>query len=269
MAPETRAAWAWRAFLWTLLLTAGIPGEIGAQTNPAQPAQADQGLIRVIEISVRPGALAEWTKLQHDELIPAQRAGGLPWVDVWRTAGAGDPYFRSIVVPLGSLEDLDGVSPFEKALGPKKAAALLERHRSLITGIRTRIVQPRPDLSYGTRATVPNVGVLSVVTVAEARAQEFEKRLQSSVVREVRDANVANFSVSQILYGGEGHQYFVLMYYENFKALAGGHGDPVKLVQGSDGVSRLAEEPNSPIIRVDRTILQYDSRLSSGSRGVN
>jgi hypothetical protein len=269
MAPVTRAAWSWRAVLWTLLLAAGMPVDVGAQANPPQPVQVEQGLLRVIEISVRPGALAEWAKLQHDELIPAQRAGGLPWVDVWRTAGAGDPYFRSIVVPLASLQDLDGLSPFEKALGPKKAAALLERHRNLITAVRTRIVRPRPDLGFGTRATVPNVGVLSTVTVVEARAQEFEQRLQSSVVREVRDANVANLSVGQILYGGEGRQYFVLMYYENFKALAGGHGDPLDSVQRSDGVSRLANEPNSPIIRIDRTILQYDSRLSSGTRGGN
>jgi len=218
---------------------------------------------------VRPGALVEWTKLQRDELIPAQRAGGLPWVDVWRTAGAGDPYFRSIVVPLGSLENLDGMTEFQKALGPEKAEALLERHRNLITGIRTRIVRPRPDLSYGTRATVPNVGVLNLVTVADARAQEFEQRLKSSVTREVRDANVANFSVAQILYGGEGHQYFVLLYFENFKELAGGHGDPLNWAEGSGGVSRLANEPNSPIIRIERTILQYDSRLSSGNRGAN
>lgn len=268
MAGVKRVAGYGRTLLCTMLLAAGLPAN-GASPPTADQRPANQGLLRVIEISVQPGALIEWTRLQRAELIPAQRAGGLPWVDVWRTAGAGDPYFRSIVVPLASLEDLDGVGVFEKALGPEKADALLGRHRSLITGIKTRIVRPRPDLGYGTRAIVPNVGVLSVVTVAPGRTLEFEERIKSGVIREVRDANIANFSVAQILYGGEGNQYFVLMYFENFKKLADGHGDPLDWVQGADGVSRLADEPQSPIVNIERTILQYDDSLSSGMRPGN
>ena len=260
MTPKELVVSARQAVLWAALIATGLPGVASAQAGDRP------GLIRVIEMEVRPDRVGEWARMQREELIPAQLAGGYPWVDVWRSGGAGNPFFRSIVVPFSGLAELDEASVFQKALGPERAEELLQRHRELVTSINTRIVRPRPDLGFGTRSATPNVGVLVTVTVANGRVEEFEERVRLSVVPELQEANVASFGVGEILFGGEGNQYFTLMYFENFETAAEGHPTALAWVMGSNGVVRVADEADSPVIAVERTILRYDRELSAGTR---
>ena len=260
MAPRHLVA-RWCSVLSATLIVTFLPSMAWAQERVNE-----QGLVRVIEIEVRPDAIGEWARLQGEELIPAQLAGGYPWVDVWRAGGAGNPYFRSVVVPMTDLTELDDASVFERVLGLERAETLLDRHRRLVTSVNTRIVRPRPELGFGTRARVPNVGVLVTVTVANGRTQEFEERVRTSVMPELVASNVAAFVVGEILFGGRGNQYFTLMYFENFETVAIGHPATLAWVMGSNGIVRIADEPNSPIIDFERTILRFDPELSSGTR---
>ena len=260
--PRTRcvAPLQYTAVWMTTALVLGAPAVAFSQAPPGGE------LIRVIEMTLRPDRVGDGTRLQQEELIPAQLEGGYPWVDVWRAGGAGNPYFRSVVVPMNGLEELDEASVFAEALGPERADALLQQHRELVTGINTRIVRPRPDLGFGTRAPTPDVGVLVTVTVASGRVQEFEERMRESVVPELRGSNVASLAVGEILFGGQGNQYFTLMFFENFETVAQGHPTALSWVMGSNGVVRVADEPNSPIVAFERTILRYDPALSAGNR---
>jgi hypothetical protein len=242
-----------------------------AVPNDPQPLAAvpeDGQLIRIYEMTLKPDAAPEWTRMQREEAIPALLKGGYPWVDVWRAGGAGNAFYRSILVPLNDLSELDETAVFTRALGAEGAQELLERHRELVTSIETRIVRARPDLGFGTPPAVPGVGVLTTVTVANGRTHEFEERLRTSVARELQTNNVASLRVGQVLYGGETNQYFTLLDFRDSgdRKPAFGHPTALEWVLGPVGLSRIADEPNSPVIEIERTILRYENELSAGRR---
>lgn len=236
-------------------------------TSPAQ--QADDGqLVRIYEMILRPEAVQEWHRMQREEAIPALLEGGYPWVDVWRSGGAGNVFYRSILVPLNSLDEVDETAVFTRALGQEGAEDLLDRHRELVASINTRIVRTRPDLGFGDPAATPDLGVLTTVVVAPGRTEDFEQLMQKSVVRELQLSNVASLRVGEVLFGGEGHQYFALFDFpdEGDRRTAAGHPTPLEWALGPVGVARIAERRNSPIVSIERVILRYDEALSTGNR---
>jgi hypothetical protein len=255
----------------SLLGLAACADREDAAPGDAQPVAAaleDGQLIRIYEMTLKPDAAPEWTRMQREEAIPALLKGGYPWVDVWRAGGAGNAFYRSILVPLNDLSELDETAVFTRALGAEGAQDLLDRHRELVTSIETRIVRARPDLGFGTPPPVPSIGVLTTVTVANGRAHEFEERLRTSVARELQTNNVASLRVGQVLYGGETNQYFTLLDFRDSgdRKPAFGHPTALEWVLGPVGLSRIADEPNSPVIEIERTILRYENELSAGQR---
>lgn len=246
-----------------VLLACSQGDDAGPETAAAAPE--DGQLIRIYEMVLRPDAADEWRRMQREEAIPALLEGGYPWAEVWRAGGAGNAFYRSILVPLNDLSELDETAVFTRALGSERARDLLARHRELVTSIETTIVRARTDLGFGTSPDVPGVGVLTTVTVANGRTQEFEQRLRTSVARELQKNNVASLRVGQVLYGGEANQYFTLLEFPDTGEgqVAIGHPTALDWALGPVGVARVADEPNSPVMTIERVILQYDKELSA------
>ena len=153
-----------------------------------------------------------------------------------------------------SLAELDGPSVFEQALGRQEAELLMARHREMVASINTRIVKPRPDLGFGMRPSTPSAGVLATITVAAGRRAEFEERLRSTIVPELRDSAAVGLTTGQILFGGQDNQYFALLYFPDFESVS------------LDGMARLADELDSPVVAMEQTILRYAAAISSGLR---
>ena len=258
------------ARLRTLIRELTLIAVLGTSMAGAASAQeAEQGqLVRIYEMILRPEAVQEWHRMQREEAIPALLEGGYPWVDVWRSGGAGNVFYRSILLPLNNLDELDETAVFTRALGAEGAEDLLERHRALVTSINTRIVRTRPDLGFGDPSINPDVGVLTTVVVAPGRTEDFEELMQKSVVRELQLSNVASLRVGEVLFGGAGHQYFALFDFpqRGDRPTAPSHPTPLEWAMGPVALARIAESPNSPIVSIDRTILTYDRTLSSGNR---
>lgn len=260
---------------WAALIGAGVLLACTEQDGPnpetAPVASEDGQLIRIYEMVLRPDAATEWSRMQREEAIPALLAGGYPWVDVWRAGGAGNAYYRSILVPLNDLSELDETAVFTRALGQEQAQELLQRHRELVTSIDTKIVRARTDLGFGSPPDVSGIGVLTTVTIANGRTQEFEQRLRTSVATELKWSNVASLRVGQVLFGGEANQYFTLLEFRDtgdheqttVRQAASGHPTTLEWALGPVGLARVADEPNSPVIAIERSILQYDEELSA------
>lgn len=250
---------------WSFVALLCLATAVHAQSDPAQ---TDDGqLIRIYEMTLRPEAVNDWNRMQREEAIPALLEGGYPWVDVWRSGGAGDAFYRSILVPLNDMSELDETALFERVLGAEEAQDLLERHRQLVTSIETTIVSTRPDLGFGTPPATPGVGILTTVTVAPSRIQEFEQQLRTTIAEGLKNANVASFQVSRVILGGEPNTYFLLQDFHNAANAALGRRTATESALGTDGVMRLAESEDSPITSIERVILRYDTTLSAGRRG--
>lgn len=247
-----------------LLTTCVSPTTVPEQTQ-------DQSLLRIYEINLKPESVDAWTALQRDEAIPVMLAGGYDWVEVWGSAGAGDVFYRSLIMPISNLNELDEPAIFSRTMGQEKAQDLLQRNNAMVNSINALIVRTRTDLSFGTPPANPGVGVLTKVTIANGRTEEFERRLRGAVASELRESNVRSFRVSQVLYGGDPNQYFALLEFEDLpndelirtEVADRGHPTPMEWAMGSVGLARVAEQPNSPVISINRVVLSHIEELSS------
>ena len=240
-------------------------------TFAAAPAGAqEQSLLRIYEVELKPEAVAAWTALQRDEAIPLMLEGGYDWVEVWGSAGSGNVFYRSMIMPINDLSELDEPALFTRTLGPEKAQDLLQRNNAMVNSINALIVRTRPDLGFGTPPEQPGVGVLTKVTIANGRNDEFERRLKGAVASELRESNVRSFRVSQVLYGGDPNQYFTLLEFDSMprdevirEPQDRGHPTPLEWALGEVGLARVASQPDSPVTAISRVVLSHMDELST------
>ena len=90
------------AFLLLAFVIAGFSTPDTVST--AQTPSAD--LRRVIDVQVKPESVAAWSAVHRNELLPALKKAGSPWVHVWASA-VGDPYLRTIVTPIDNLAEIE------------------------------------------------------------------------------------------------------------------------------------------------------------------
>lgn len=235
------------------------------------PALAqEQALLRIYEVELKPDAVDAWTALQRDEAIPLMLDGGYDWVEVWGSAGSGNVFYRSMIMPVDELRQLDEPALFTRTLGPDRAQDLLQRNNAMVNSINALIVRTRPDLGFGTPPENPGIGVLTKVTIANGRSAEFERRLMGAVASELRESNVRSFRVSQVLYGGDPNQYFTLLEFESMPqddlvrdTEDRGHPTPLEWALGEVGLARVASQPDSPVTAISRVVLSHIEELSS------
>src|SRR5687768_3036791 len=230
-----------------------------AQTAP------DLDLRRVIDVQLKPERMAEWTRLHRDEMLPALKKGGLPWLDVWTTAAAGNPYMRTLVSPVTAATEIDFAATVQRALGVEKGADLMARNRELVAGVQSYIMRVRPDLGFGEPPSARSIGVLSTVTVANGRAPEFETLLKTSVADSLKERNVGSYLVLQVVFGGDANGYRTVLSFRNVEAPASGHPNPLVYLareQHQIELGVVARQPNSPVTHLERTIITYLPDLS-------
>lgn len=243
-------ATAWLAASGSLML---------AQTPPASQPQ----LLMVNEIQLKPETAPEWADLQKAELIPAQRKSGLAWRDTWANGPGGDPYLRAVVTPISSLAQFDNPNPLVKVLGEQPFAAYSAKNRRLVASAHSTIITTRPDLGFGTRPAAYKLALFTVINVTNGRSAEFEAFIKSDVVPALKKGGVAYYSLSQVVFGGDSHQYLSLLPADNYAELAKGH--PLERALGADGMARLLQKSGSFVTRVERRIIRYLPDLSYGA----
>jgi hypothetical protein len=222
-------------------------------------------LRRVIDVQLKPDRMAEWTRLHRDEMLPALKKGGLPWLDVWTSAAAGNPYMRTLVSPVTAASELDFAGVVQRALGVEKGADLMARNRDLVTGVQAYIMRVRPDLGFGTAPSARSIGVLSTITAGNGRAAEVETLMKTTVADSLKEANVGSYVVLQLVFGGDPNQYRTVLSFRNVEAPASGHPNPLVYLakeQHQIELGSVARQVDSPVAHLERTIITYLPDLS-------
>lgn len=264
------------------LVFASLALAVGGMFGPHQPAAAQapgtaqapaasSTLRRVIDVHVKPESVRMWGDLHRDQLLPALKDAKVPWVDVWASA-AGDPYLRTIVTPIDTLNDMELAPVLARALGLEAAQQLLERNRQHVDRVETFIMRTRPDLGFGGVSRQRSVGLLSTITVHAGRTDEFEAMLKDSVQNTAKEINASGFVVLQVVFGGDPNQYRTVLTYDERNAFGAeqrdqgllGHPDPVAWLQRHvpKNVDGLGPQSGSPVARIERTIITYQPELS-------
>jgi len=123
----------------TLILAAADTVPTVAQ--PAPPANRQQ----VTLVRLKPDMVTEWLALQKNEVMPAQKKGGVTTRTTLQTL-LGNSFEYAIIIPYPSYGILDGQNAPQKALGTEAAARLAEKTRKCILTQTTYLLTRRDEL---------------------------------------------------------------------------------------------------------------------------
>jgi hypothetical protein len=223
---------------------------------PAAPT-----FIRLTIVEIRPDMMSDYVALQKSETIPALQKAGIAWRNAWRTGAFGTNFTVAYLAPLGSFAALDEPNPLLKSMGEEAYRAYLDKMAKLITASRTYALRDRPDLGLKTEgAPMAKLGVLASVEVVPGRAPEWETILKNDWTPALKKAGVANYGVSQVVFGGSASQYYTFTPLENYAQLDKGH--PITQSIGEAGMNKIMAKMGPSTRSVERFIIRYDDELS-------
>jgi hypothetical protein len=227
-----------------------------AATTPAAPI-----FTRLTIIEIRPDMLQDFVALQKSETIPALQKAGLPFRHAWRTGNFGSTFTVAFIAPIKSFAAMDEPNPLLKAMGEEAYRQYLAKASKLITSQRVYALRERPDLGFKTEGSpMPKLGVLAAVEVVPGRAPEWETILKNEWAPALKKAGVANYGVSQVVFGGSAGQYYTFTPLENYAQLDKGH--PIQQSIGEAGINKMMAKMGPSTRSVERFIIRYDEELS-------
>lgn len=248
MRPATRTP----AVLLAVLL---LPAPLAAQ--PAPPSPPSFLLLSVID--VKPDLIAEFGELQA-QAMEAQRKGGQAWRETWHGATFGHPYRVGVLWPIATFAEFDGQTFTIKGAGVEQARMINERARRMIVAQRIYALQSRPDLGFGDRPERPNLSVLTSVTVAPGRNEEFENILKNEIVPAYKKAGEGSLAVSQVVLGGNPDQYLIATLVDDFAAFD--KGNPLRRGLGPEGFAKFQKRLTGIVVQMEHDVYRFNPALS-------
>jgi hypothetical protein len=245
-----------------LLLGAAQSNPSLAQTpTPAAPAMPPSQWLVITQVIVKPEMMVEFQNYMKNTTNPALKKGGLKWREVWQNTNyAGDAFEFVLVAPFDKFAEFDGPSPLEKALGSQGFADWTAKAGTFVKSVRRYIVRTRPDLSVMSKQSAPKLAVITSVSVANGRSQEFESYIKNDLAPVYTKAGY-NYLVSQSVFGGDANEYVTLVMRDSFADLD--KGPVTTQVLGQEGAAKLlAKLPAGAVTRVERTIMRLVPELS-------
>jgi hypothetical protein len=216
-------------------------------------------------VQVKPEMINEWLELNKTVVIPALKKAGVKQRDVWQTAQFGQQFEYIVITPIDDFAQYDGEPPLRKGLGEEGYRAYLEKSRKMVAAVRTYAYLPRADLSHmGKTGWTPKFAVVTSVSVAPGRSQEFESLIRTEVVPAVKKTEISGYFVSQTGFGGDVNQYTTVALYDSFADI--GKGSYVERGMGQAAYARFIRKTTGIVVRLERTISRHNSELSFGGQ---
>jgi hypothetical protein len=205
---------------------------------------------------------AEYENLIKNDVIPAQKQGGLTMRRMYSQGAFGEGAMYATFTPVASLAQFDAPSPVAKALGEEGAAQLLQKSSRMTVSRRTVLIRTRPDLGLpGDMKAEPSPLVLvTELQVAPGRRLEFEAFIKKEVVPVMQQAKVKSYAVLEVVYGDEAGKFITAVPFDSYDAIGKGH--PLQIVLGEEGMKRLEAKAAGIITHLQRHIARYRPELS-------
>jgi hypothetical protein len=244
--------------LMLALAPLGARGRVAAQTPPSAPAPPEWYSVAVIK--VKPDMITEYADLQKNEVIPAQKKGGVKERAVWQPAVFGPAYEYHVVTPIEGLARYDSPSPMVNALGEEGARTLQAKIRRLVDGSQTYLMRLRADLSNPPQMTgPPKLAVVTFISTASGRGADFANVLKSDVTPAVRKAQMG-YLVYQTMLGGDINGFVTVAPVESFATLT--LPTPIVKAMGQDAYDRLTAKTAGLVTALERHIMRFNPDLS-------
>ena len=245
-----------------MALVVALAAVLSVSAQAPKPAAESPQLMLATIVTLHQGAAAEYEKLMTDEVIPAQKKGGLELRRTWSSGVFGEGPMFATFPPVPSMARFDEPSPIVKGIGEDAAAALGQKTARLVAARRTLLIRTRPDLGIAGDMKAPPspLTLVTDIQVAPGRRVEFEALIRKEIVPVMQQATVKAYSVLEVVYGDESGHYMTAVPYDSYDAIGKGH--PLQIVLGEEGMKRLEAKFAGIITRLERHIARYRPDLS-------
>ena len=245
----------WVVVAGTLALAAADIVPAVAQTTPPGTRQ------QVTLVRLKPDMVNEWLALQKNEVIPAQKKGGVTTRTTLQTV-LGNSFEYATIIPYPSYGILDGQNAQQKALGTEAAARLAEKIRKCVLTQSTYLLTRRDDLSIP-QGTAPAVRT-GVVRPLPGKQDEYLNYIKNDVLpvmKKAKDAGkIAGYAVSIRGVGAAAGELTTTTYYNKFADLDA--GNPAVGVVGQAAATALTAKAAALATNVQALVRRRVADLS-------
>src|SRR5437879_6366900 len=154
------------------------------QTSTAPPTHN-----QVVIIHVKPDMQNEWFDLQKNELVPAQKKGGLASRTTYQTL-LGNSSEYVIVTPFNKFAEFDSEPKLASVLGAQGAQRLMAKLAKCTESRQAFVSNPMPELSNLPDAPPPPMGIFTRRRVAAGKMQEYESFVKNEILPIYKKANI-------------------------------------------------------------------------------
>jgi hypothetical protein len=229
-----------------------------ALVSNAQNASTMGAHTSVALIHVKPDMLNEWIDLEKNEVIPAQKKGGLKTRTTFQTM-RGNVFEYIIATPFEKYGEFDGQSPQVKALGAEGAARLTAKLRRCEDSVQVYVSTPMRELSNLPGGDLPPMAVYSRYRVANGKMQEYQNFIKSDILPLYKKAEVS-YQVNQRGLGANNNDMVSISYVKNYAELDLGPA-PTRIL-GADGAAKLNMKRGTMATLVEQVIRRRVPDLS-------
>lgn len=236
---------------------AALPAPAAALQTPANTTRAYVQVVRL-----KPDMVREWTELQKNQVIPAQKKAGVP-SRITLVTQVGNSFEYTMITPFPSWAAMDGDPPLARALGAAAAAELNDKLRKCIMvqnsymAIRQdELAVPAPD------APVWRVAMRRMLPGKNREYLDYYKAEVLPVHQKAKEAGrIAGSTVSMRGAGAQSGEFAVITFYSKFADLE--RGDPIMQTLGQEAANAinakaaLYSTPGQVIIRRRLADLSY------------
>ena len=201
-----------------------------AQSTPAQPTR-----IQVVIVHIKPDMLNEWVDLQKNELIRAQKKGGIKTRTTYQTV-FGNTFEYTSVTPLEKFAQLDGQSAATRALGAEAAARLTAKLSKCLESRQVYAGTLMPDLSNAPAGETPPVGVFTRRRVAPGKLEDYQNFVKTQILPIYKKAGVG-FTVARRGLGANNSDFISVVWVSKLADLDA--GNPITRALGEAAAAKL------------------------------
>lgn len=238
-------------------------GFVAASLGLAQQANTTPATTRyqITVVRLKPDMVDEWTALQKNEVIPAQKKAGVKERSIQQTT-VGNSFEFTIVTPYPNFAAADGPGANERALGAEGAAKLAAKIRKCVDVQRTYLSNRVNDLYLD-----PGPAAASRLLVRKAlpgKQDEFLAFIKADLLPAYKkakaDGKIAGFSVWTRGVGAPAGEIAINISYKKFADMDA--GDPLVAVLGQAAVTKLNAKRDSLSTAVQQNIRRRVADLS-------
>ena len=205
----------------------------------AQAAAGDQSTrLLVTRYNLKPDHVAQWLRLEKDDVLPALKKAGIQHLTVYETVFGDGPEY-TVVRAMAGFEEFDGPDPLVRSLGAARAARLEEKLTACMQSMHRSLENRREDffLDPGNAQVQYASKYRAMPGKSQAYMEFFRTEMMPALRKAKENGTFAGIDVTVSAHGGEWGLITLNMYYNAFGPLD--DEPPVAKTLGPEGTRAL------------------------------